>query len=80
MADCLRMGRSSLRIRTATLLPLAVTMPGFSSVDTAIQLLPSIPDTSVQWVIRRATGDVDRRGTGDTAGNRSSISVFTEAE
>jgi len=80
MGDCVRMGGSPLRIRTATLLPLAVAMPGFSSADTAIQLLPVIPDTSVQWVLRRSTGDMDRRGTGDTARDSSSYSVFTEAE
>ena len=80
MGDCCRMGCTPLRVRSTALLPVAVAMPGSSSYDTALQLLPGIPDTCIQWVIRSTTGDMDRRGTGDTARDSSSYSVFTEAE
>jgi len=80
MGDCCRMGCTPLRVRSTALLPVAVAMPGSSSYDTALQLLPGIPDTCIQWVIRSTTGDMDRQRTDYPAEYKRSESVFAEAE
>ena len=80
MGDCIRMGRSPLRIRCYDLFPVAVAMPGSTSADTTLQLLPEFQHASIQWVIRQPAGGMDRRGTDNPAIDSGSNSVFTETE